>query len=66
MTITVEEKGEITVLTDSRKLLGTVSVNSADFTEYTFEIEKTSGVKPLWLMFDGKGISVNGFRFHIK
>lgn len=62
----IRARGEGTILLFSGKdcIVGSCKVDSDVFTTYQTELkEALQGIRPLWLLFDGKNISVDTFRF---
>ena len=49
---------------DGRSFIaGFCDIASEDFSNFKATINQIDGVRPLWLLFDGKNISVDSFRF---
>ncbi len=44
-------------------IAGSCVISSEDFSVFETRIDKIEGIRPLWLLFEGKDISVDRFRF---
>lgn len=61
-TIRARGKGIITLKTADSDC-GSVTIDSADFAAYTFDVTSLSGILPVWFAFNGRGISFLDFKF---
>lgn len=61
--ISASGKGKILVMTENRNILGSVNIDSEDFRDYKCNINTIEGIKPIWLLFDGRNMQVETFAF---
>lgn len=62
-TVRARGKGKISLYLGGGTTVGSVEIDSKVFADYTFPVQKTGGVKPLWILFDGKGMELAYFGF---
>ena len=61
--LTAKGEGSVSVMADSRKI-GSITVNSEELAEFSGVLTATvEGIKPVWLLFEGKGMDVDSFIF---
>lgn len=63
VTVRAKGKGTIGICTQFDEKLGEISIACNEYTDYTFSIKKVNGVKPIWITFDGKDMSLISFGF---
>ena len=63
MEICCRGAGRIIVKTEGGRVLGETETDGREFAVRSLALQKVEGVRPLWLLFDGRGIDVAWFRF---
>ncbi len=62
--IRAKGKGSVSVMAEEYGITGTIDINSDEFQEYSGALtERMSGKKAVWLLMDGKEISIDWFCF---
>lgn len=52
------------VMAEGNRILGTVEIRGEAYAEYSCAVEAgLAGVQPLWLLFKGKDMEIDAFRF---
>ena len=59
----IRGSGEAAVMTENGERLGEIKIDSKEFSAVKMPLKEIAGVKPIWLLFRGKGIDVVWFRF---
>ena len=60
--ITAQGTGVIRIFISNHEKIATVKIDSEEFKTYTVQtIKKVSAVQPIFLLFEGQGISVKSF-----
>lgn len=63
--ITAKGTGTIRIFISNHEKIATVKIDTDEFKTYTVQTMKNvSGIQPIFLLFEGQGISVKSFKFH--
>ena len=57
-------KGKVSVMAEDYGIVGTHDINTEEFKEFCGElVQKVNGIKSVWLLIKGQGISIDWFGF---
>ena len=57
-------KGNVSLMAEDYDIVGTQDINTEAFKEFSVKLmQKVSGIKSVWLLIKGQGISIDWFGF---